>query len=26
MISNISVSICNRFHTKRANSGELTSF
>jgi len=26
MISNMSVPICNRFHTRRANSGKMTSF
>jgi len=26
MIGNISVPICNRFHTRRANSGKMTSF
>jgi len=25
MISNMSVPICNRFHTRRANSGKITS-
>jgi len=26
MISNMSVFLCNRFHTRRANSGKITSF